>query len=115
MRVIGGETLYEEGTEKSNSWMLIPISVFGENAARRKNTITEFLNGRGVETRPVLTGNFLAQPAIQRIMKQPADAMKYTNATKIAKEAFLVGAHHELSQEQIRYLCDTLVEADGLI
>ena len=108
LSIIGAETLISEESCKSNSWMLIPIRVLGEKAEERKKLILEELEKLNIETRPVLTGNFLAQPAIQRITRHAADPDNFSVATEITKTAFLVGAHHDLSNEQIEYLCKSL-------
>ena len=86
--------------------MLIPIRVTGDNAARRKQEILENLERLEIETRPVLTGNFLAQPAIQRITRNAVDPLKFENATKVTNEAFMVSAQHDLTEDQIRFLCE---------
>jgi hypothetical protein len=104
--VIGQETL--TGDHKANSWMLIPLLVVGENAQARKKLILEKLSEYEIETRPILTGNFLAQPAIQRITRHAVDPLHFVQATKITNEAFMVGAHHDLSDEQIDFLCSKL-------
>ena len=66
------------------------------------------MNDKEIETRPVLTGNFLAQPAIQRITRYTADYKSFVVAQDITENAFLVGAHHDLANEQIDFLCDSL-------
>ncbi len=106
LAVIGEETLTEN--PETNSWMLIPIIVKGENATERKKLILKELEKLGIETRPILTGNFLAQPAIQRITRHAVDPLNFVEATKITNHAFMVGAHHDLTEEQIDYLCDAL-------
>lgn len=114
LRVIGAQTLESKSSARSHSWMLIPIQVMGQNATDRRAKITEYLNDLGVETRPVLTGNFLSQPAIQRILKNTSNADKFVNATKISQEAFLIGAHHDLDSDQIDFLCESLVLASKI-
>jgi CDP-6-deoxy-D-xylo-4-hexulose-3-dehydrase len=110
LTVIGMESLLEDGDEQSNSWMLIPIYVSGKNAALRKKSIIKELEIRQIETRPVLTGNFLAQPAIQRITKYAIDSKSFIVAQDITDKAFLVGAHHDLTDKQINFLCKSLRE-----
>jgi len=90
--------------------MLIPLRVSGENASQRKLKILEKLEALEIETRPILTGNFLAQPAIQRITRHAVDPMHFVHATRITNEAFMVGAHHDLTNEQIEFLCESLTE-----
>jgi CDP-6-deoxy-D-xylo-4-hexulose-3-dehydrase len=110
LNVIGMESLLRDGDEKTNSWMLIPIYVSGKNAALRKKLIVEALESKEIETRPVLTGNFLAQPAIQRITKYAIESTSFKVAQDITDNAFMVGAHHDLSDEQINFLCKSLRE-----
>jgi CDP-6-deoxy-D-xylo-4-hexulose-3-dehydrase len=70
----------------------------------------EALEARGVETRPVLTGNFLSQPAMNRIDGDHLPASNFPIATEITDTCFLVGAHHDLTDEQISHLCKSLRE-----
>lgn len=110
LSVIGKESLIDGADEKTNSWMLIPIYVSGDNAVERKKLILEILESKEIETRPVLTGNFLAQPAIQRITKYAIESKSFKVAQDITDNAFMVGAHHDLSNDQVDYLCETLSE-----
>ena len=110
LRVIGSESLLNGSDEKTNSWRLIPIYITGANASIRKKYIIDNLEGNEIETRPVLTGNFLAQPAIQRITRYAIESKSFNVAQEITEKAFLVGAHHDLSEDQINFLCGKLRE-----
>ncbi len=114
LKVIGAESFLTPEEEKSNSWMLIPIYVSGEKAIERKKLIIEMLEKNEIETRPVLTGNFLAQPAIQRITRYAIESSNFKVAQDITDKAFLVGAHHDLSEDQIDFLCKIIKEAASL-
>jgi len=114
LSVIGGTTLINEEEERTNSWMLIPIRVNTENALAYKNLILAELTRLEIETRPVLTGNFLSQPAIQRITRHSVDPNSFKAATEITDTTFLVGAHHDLSDEQISFLCSSLRNASSI-
>ena len=111
LSVIGSESI--QGNPKSNSWMLIPIQVGGVDPVNEKQAILAKLEEFEVETRPVLTGNFLAQPAIQRITRHAVDPSHFVNATRITNEAFMVGAHHDLTDAQIDFLCEALISVQG--
>lgn len=106
LSIIGRDSLHSNEYKRTNSWMMIPIRVHGLDAATEKAKIVNSLNKFGIETRPVLTGNFLAQPSIQRISQNPSNPQNYEEADNIARSSFLVGAHHDLSSKQIRYLCE---------
>ncbi len=108
LSIIGKESLSGESDEESNSWMLIPIYVSGNAANQRKRLILEALELNGIETRPVLTGNFLAQPAIQRITRYAIESKAFTAAQDITDNAFMVGAHHDLTDDQVDFLCQSL-------
>lgn len=108
LSVIGHQAFKNDESLKSNSWMLIPIRVNGKNALDRKKEILNALEKLEIETRPVLTGNFLSQPAIQRITRHSVDPSSFRVATEITETAFLIGAHHDLSDAQINFLCDSL-------
>ena len=85
LSVIGQVTFLSDETSRTNSWMLIPIQVKGANVAARKKQILEKLASLEIETRPVLTGNFLSQPAIQRITRHSVDPKSFTVATEITE------------------------------
>ncbi len=114
LSVIGADTFLDEDTTKSNSWMLIPIQLSGDNIPERKQKILEVLTQLEIETRPVLTGNFLSQPAIQRITRHAVDPNSFPVATEITNSAFLVGAHHDLTDDQVNFLCDSLKKVSSI-
>ena len=107
LKLLGAEMLVPEMLN-SHSWMLLPILVTGEDSSARKEAIVTALEDLGIETRPVLTGNFLLQPSMQRIGKNLPEAESFVNATQITNSAFMVGAHHDLTDEQISYLANNL-------
>ena len=111
LSVIGQAAFRDAESETTNSWMLIPIKLNGLNIPERKKMILDKLASLEIETRPVLTGNFLSQPAIQRITRHAVDPQSFKVATEITETAFLVGAHHDLSEEQIEFLCSSLKDA----
>lgn len=112
LSLIGEETL--NINPESNSWMLIPLRVVSPNPTLKKIKILQELEKLEIETRPILTGNFLAQPAIQRITRNSMNPETYVEATRISNESFMVGAHHDLSEYQIEHLCRSLALVSNL-
>jgi CDP-6-deoxy-D-xylo-4-hexulose-3-dehydrase len=106
LEVIDGGTFAAD--VKSHSWMLIPIRVLGEDSKGKKQEILKSLENLGIETRPVLTGNFLAQPSMNRIDGDHPPAADFKVATEITENCFLVGAHHDLTEDQIDFLAESL-------
>ena len=91
-----------------SSWMLVPLKVNGKDAKAVKIKVLESLLLLGIETRPVLTGNFLSQPAMRRITNRLDSPSDFKVATDISDTSFLIGCHHDLTDEQIEYLCKSL-------
>lgn len=108
LELIGGDTLSSNETIRSHSWMLIALRVTGDNSLEFKKWIVKELNLSGIETRPPLTGNFLSQPAIKRIESISQNAEDFVEASRITDSTFLIGAHHDLTSEQINFLCAEL-------
>lgn len=114
LSVIGENSFRNAESVKSHSWMLIPIKITGANIPERREKILSKLEKLEIETRPVLTGNFLSQPAIQRISRKMVDPKSFKFATEIAESSFLVGAHHDFTKEQIEFLCNSLREVSSI-
>lgn len=110
LEIIGLQGNDSDNVLNQSSWMLIPLHVKGINAKELKSKIVEELQKLGIETRPVLTGNFLSQPAIKRITYNKLSPDIFKVAKNISDTSFLVGCHHDLSTEQIEYLCESLKE-----
>ena len=111
IRLVGEATLSTSQTESSHSWMLMPLQITGENRFARKKQIISTLESYGIETRPVLTGNFLSQPSMQRIGENLPNSSEFESANEISETTFLVGCHHDLTEEHIEYLCNSLQKA----
>ena len=111
IRLMGSEYLDSESSE-SHSWMMLPFAV--KDSRVTKFQVQEYLEQLGIETRPVLTGNFLKQPAMKEIDELDLSG-DFTNTNWVADNCFLVGAHHDYSEEQINYLMKALRESCALI
>lgn len=99
-----------------NSWMHLTLAVTGSrNNRERRNHAVQLLEKMNVETRPLLTGNFLRQPAAIRLGIASKSAVSFSNAETLANESFLVGCHPDLDNSQISYLIETLLEVDSLV
>ena len=110
LELIGSDILDSSIHVGGHSWMLLPLLVTGADAHKKKIAITSALEAAEIETRPVLTGNFLSQPAMKTIGRNHQKPERFPVATLITDTAFMVGAHHDLSTDQIEYLCSALVE-----
>jgi dTDP-4-amino-4,6-dideoxygalactose transaminase len=72
----------------------------------RSDKIQSELNSMGVSTRPLLAGDFTAQPAGN--MPNIKTFAELTNSKKIYETSFMIGNHHNLTKPQVQFLIDCL-------
>jgi CDP-6-deoxy-D-xylo-4-hexulose-3-dehydrase len=108
LELVGSHVFSQKSEKERHSWMMLPILVKGPQAKFKKDEIVRFLNSKGIETRPVLTGNFLSQPALRRILGDRVSASEFPNATYVAENCFLIGNHHDFSDQQILHIIESL-------
>ena len=110
LTLIGNESLrINDGIKTDNkpvphSWMALPLRSKVKNLDI--NRIQDKLKQSGISTRPLLAGDFTAQPAgiHQNIIKFG----NLTNSKELYSSSFMIGNHHNYSEDQINYLADTL-------
>jgi CDP-6-deoxy-D-xylo-4-hexulose-3-dehydrase len=113
LQLVSGTTV-PDNERTDHSWMLLPIRICSQESVSIRDMIMSFLESNGVATRPVLTGNFLAQPAVRVGFPTWPKPENYKVAEKVTRTMFLVGAHHEFSEDQISHLAETLKAAARL-
>jgi CDP-6-deoxy-D-xylo-4-hexulose-3-dehydrase len=109
IELIGSETLKEFHEPRLHSWMMLPI-ILRQNFGKPRHEVIASLNSFGIETRPVLTGNFLRQPSMERISKGSYLSTETNVADLIAANAFMIGNHHDFSDEQIDLVLEAFKE-----
>jgi CDP-6-deoxy-D-xylo-4-hexulose-3-dehydrase len=98
--------------DEHHSRMLIALLDLKGNASKERTR--RFLENYGIETRPPLTGNFLAQPAAKNVIDQRFNPNSFPNAQFLTDNSFLIGCHHDYSDEQIEHLLKALTEVVNL-
>lgn len=69
----------------------------------------QHLTDEKVENRPIISGNFVNQPAIKTLALQ-TDAQGYSGADELGSCGFFIGVHtYPLSEGQIDYLADVML------
>ena len=63
-----------------------------EKYVKRKTKILNYLNSKGIETRPIISGNFSNQPA-SKLYKIKSSSLK--NANNIERSTFFIGIHNK--------------------
>ena len=73
-----------------------------------RKELTTFLESKGIETRPIMAGNFVEQPASKLI-----DWQKYgelTNSQLIMRNSFFIGNHHKVGEKEKELVIDVFNE-----
>ena len=87
------------------SFLLYPITVIKNKFFTKNDLITE-LERNGIVTRPLMTGNILNQPVSKHMKYKKSRSLK--NANNIQKNSFLLGNHHEILDEQKKFIADVI-------
>jgi CDP-6-deoxy-D-xylo-4-hexulose-3-dehydrase len=98
--------LFQKETGDS-SWFGFSIVLKNELRGRRGQLIKK-LSESGIETRPIVTGNFTANPVMKHMDYLPLPKMD--NADEIHSNGFFVGNHHYSIQPQLDRLVEVLAE-----
>lgn len=88
------------------NWLAFPLTLKPEAPFTRAE-ITRYLEEANIQTRPIFTGTILKQPAYQNITHRKA-VKTFPVSDYVMKNGFLVGAHHGLTDAQMKYLLKTL-------
>mmetsp|Transcript_11427 Transcript_11427/g.26412 ORF Transcript_11427/g.26412 Transcript_11427/m.26412 type:complete len:432 (-) Transcript_11427:139-1434(-) len=81
-------------------WLAFPLLYHDRRGVLR------FLESNDVQIRVFFAGNVTRHPAYRNYLQA------FPNADRIMAEAFLIGAHHGLTAEDIDHVCDLLIEYD---
>ena len=88
-----------------SSWFAFSIVLQGKLKNRRSELI-KVLGEAGIETRPIVTGNFTRNPVIKHMTIAPLEKMPV--ADEIHDHGFFVGNHHFDLSEEIEQLAEVL-------
>ena len=81
---------------------------------QKKDKFVKYLEKKKIETRPIITGNFLNQPAI-KIFNLNKENKIYKNANEIEKRGFFIGLYSKpLSKKLLDYLTECLMKFDNI-
>ena len=95
------------------SWMGLPILV-SEKYKNKKQKFVNFLDQKGIETRPIISGNFANQPAT-KLYKLNKKNIKFNNAQKIQDLGFLIGLHtRKISKSKLDFIHDVFFMIDHI-
>ncbi len=96
------------GDKIKPSWFGLPIQI-AEKFLKNKQKYLKFLAVNGIETRPIISGNFLNQPA-SKIYKFESHKNDFVNANEIEKRGFFIGLHTKLLKaEELNFITENLL------
>ncbi len=95
-----------EGLE--TGWHMFPIMIRPESGVRR-SAFQEHMEGHGIDTRMVWTGNVVRQPAFAKTEHRvPSGGLP--NADRVMEQGLVLPANHGLDDDDIEYICVTAGE-----
>jgi len=101
-------TFTEFSNKQKPSWFGLPILI-NKKFVNKKKKYLEHLNRVGIETRPILSGNFMNQPSI-KLYKLNPNKEKFNNSQEIDNRGFFIGLHTEpITSENLRILVKNLL------
>jgi len=89
-----------------NVYMTYPITVI-KNKYFNKGDLVNYLEKHGIETRPVMAGNMVRQPAMKHIRHRIS--AKLINSDYIMKNSFLIGNHQGIDDKKRKYVADVII------
>ena len=96
------------------SWFGLPILINKKFIKIKKNFLNK-LNKEKIETRPIISGNFLNQPCI-KLYKLKSKNEKFLGSQEIEDRGFFVGLPtKKISNEKLNFLIKNLLKIDDFI
>ena len=95
------------------SWFGLPIIV-NNKFKNKKKKFLNYLTKKGIENRPILSGNFLNQPSID-LYGLKLKKNKFINAQKVEDLGFFIGLHtSKLSNKLANYIVNNLLSINEI-
>jgi len=109
-------TFFQETKNLKASWFGLPI-LLRPDLTNIKNKFLKYLNLNKIETRPIISGNFLNQPAAKLYNYTNKDMKKnFPVSQDIEERGFFIGLPTaKIHNDQLNYLVNKLVNFDGFL
>ena len=102
-------TFIEANKKLQPSWFGLPILI-NRKFIKKKNKFLDYLNKCGIETRPIISGNFTNQKSIKLYNLNPTKT-KFKGAQEIEDRGFFIGIHLNLiSDKKLSFIKDKLLK-----
>lgn len=97
----------------SPSWFGLPILISSKYKNKKKKFLS-YLTKKGIENRPIISGNFLNQPAVN-LYKLNQNKLNFTNAQKVEDLGFFIGLHTSILSDKLAiYIAEHLLNIDKI-
>ena len=97
----------------SPSYMVFPI-LLNSNYKNKKEKFINYIESKGLETRPVISGSFVNQPS-SKLFNLNKSKNKFQGAEEVQKLGFVIGLHTEkINKDKISFLKKTLLSIDDI-
>ena len=95
------------------SWFGLAVLI-NKQYVKKKFKYLKYLGEKKIETRPIISGNFINQPAI-KLYKLNKIKKKYNNAQVVENLGFFIGLHTKIITNNLaRYIASHLLKIDEL-
>jgi CDP-6-deoxy-D-xylo-4-hexulose-3-dehydrase len=106
-------TFFEPNKNLDASWFGLPLLI-NEKYIFKKNKFLNYLNKNGIETRPILSGNFTNQSSI-KLYKINYNLKHLKNSQEIENRGFFIGLPTQIaSLKKIKNLTSSLLNIDKI-
>ncbi len=97
--------LFNLPTQNKNiktGWLSYPI-IINKDSNLKRSDLQIFLEKKGIQTRPIFTGNLLRHPMMKNKTYKKIKS-SFTNSDNVMKNGILIGCHQGLSNKEIDYV-----------
>ena len=99
--------------EISPSYMVFPI-LLNSKYANKKIKFINYIESKGLQTRPIISGNFSSQPS-SKLFKLNVSNKKFPGSDEVQKLGFVIGLHTKnISKKRINFLNKVLLSIDSI-
>ncbi len=95
----GRDDLIVQSEIGSSSWFGFSFILDGKLQGKRAELLAHF-SEHGVETRPIVAGNFTVNPVMKHLKHVPLDSL--SNAERLHRDGFFIGNHHSSFESELK-------------
>ena len=106
-------TFIEADKKLQPSWFGLPILI-NKKFISKKNRFLDYLSKCGIETRPIISGNFINQKSVKLYNLNP-NKLKFKGAQEIEDRGFFIGIHTEpISNKKLSFISEKLLKINEI-